>query len=239
MIGTLRAALRQGFRRGWAAARENLFPALFIQALMALLVVGYYRRWPTTVLLDFLAGRKRAWGIAFSFLASGIFGGILSEACKIAFLQRGRWRRGNGEDLAFKFVLVGLCGICSDTFYTGIARLLGTEVTPAVILAKAAVDQFVYSFLFAVPFVALATHWKNSGYRAASLADCRTVAFATGQVIPLLVTNWCFWWPVALLIYALPLPLQLPLFLLAVTIWGLLFVSVTARRAPVPLGEAA
>jgi hypothetical protein len=239
MIGTLRAALRQGLSRGWAAARENLLPGLFIQALMALLVVGYYRQWPTTALLDFLAGRKRAWGIAFSFLASGIFGGILSEGCKIAFLQHGRWRRGNGEDLVFKFVLVGFCGICSDTFYLAMAHLLGTVVTPGVVLAKAALDQFVYSAFFSVPLVAIVTHWKNGGYRASAWADFRTAAFFTGQVIPLLITNWCFWGPLVFLLYALPLPLQLPLFLLALTVWGLLFVSVTARRAPVPLGEAA
>jgi uncharacterized membrane protein YccC len=47
--------------------------------------------------------------------------------------------------------------------------------------------------------------------------------FYMQKVLPTVVSGLGFWLPVVLLIYCLPLPLQFPLFTLALTLWVMIF----------------
>jgi hypothetical protein len=231
-MSPLWAALRHGFAEGLRAARENFLPALAIQVLMALLVAGYYLHWPISALLDLLAAERARGGPLFMFAASGFSGGLLSEVCLVYFAQSGRWRRGNVRNATFKFCLLGVTGTAGGYFYDLMGWLLGDRADVPTILAKTALDQFVYSPFLACPVMALASHWRRDGYRARAWGDLFSPDFVGGQVVPVTVTNGGFWFPTVLCLYALPLPLQYPLALLATAIWGLLLISVTARRHP-------
>jgi len=44
-------------------------------------------------------------------------------------------------------------------------------------------------------------------------------------VLPVLVSNWCFWIPMSILIYCFPTTLQLPLGILATSIWSMLLAA--------------
>jgi hypothetical protein len=44
-------------------------------------------------------------------------------------------------------------------------------------------------------------------------------------VLPVLVSNWCFWIPMAVLTYCFPTSLQLPLEILATAIWSMLIAA--------------
>ena len=232
MLASSRKALAHGFSVGLGAARENLLPGLLIQALMLLLVIGYYLHWPTTWLLDVLARAKAAGGLWFAFFASGFCGGVLSELCLVYLLQKGRWLEGNFESLVFKFFLIGLGGAEVSLFYAWLAHVLGNQAEWHVVVAKVLLDQFGFTMFVACPSNAIAIHWKNARYRAAAWLDFFTPKFLGEQFLPLLLVNWCFWIPTTGLIYSLPLALQLPLFLLALAIWGLLLISTMARRHP-------
>jgi len=225
------AAAGHGLRVGLRAGRENLLPGLLIQGAMLALVVGYYRDWPTTALLDALAALKAKWGHLFAFVATGLCAGVLGEACRVLFLQRGRMTGANAEEMVLRFFLFGICGLGADLNYAFLGALFGTRPTPGVIAAKVAFDQFVYSLFLPCPFMALTYRWKRSGYRAAAWGAIFTRAFAKEEWLPVAVSNFCFWIPCCALVYCLPLPLQLPLFLLATTIWGILLVSIAARTA--------
>ena len=231
-MGPFLAALRHGFAEGLRAARENLLPALVIQLLMAGLVAGYYLHWPTSALLGLLAEGRERGGPLFMFAASGASGGLLSELCLVYFAQSGRWRRANVRNGAFKFLVLGASGLAGGYFYDFLGWLLGGQVTLPVVLAKTALDQFVYSPFLPCPLMALLSHWRRQRYRAAAWGDLFSPDFVGGQVIPVTVTNGCFWFPTVLCLYSLPVPLQYPLAPLATAIWGLLLVSVTARRHP-------
>ena len=232
MLASSRQALADGFSVGFRAARENLLPALVIQAAMLLLVIGYYLHWPTTLLLEVLASAKAAGGLWFAFFASGFCGGILSELCLVYLLQKGHWRTGNLESLGFKFLLIGLGGTGASLLYTWLARVLGNQADWHIVAAKVLIDQLGYTMLLNCPVNALSFHWKNSRYRGAAWRDLFDPKFIGTQLLPLQLVNWCFWFPTTGLVYSLPLSLQLPLFLLALTIWGLLMVSTMARRHP-------
>ncbi len=236
MIALLATSLRRGAGVGFRAGRENLFPALCIQLVMLLTVVGYYLHWPSTAILTTLAAMKAKGGHLFTFVASGLCAGVLAEAFRVLFLDRGRFGLKNVEAMAFRFVLIGLGGVGADYVYLFLGATLGTEVSPLLTLKKVAFDQFVYSAFLACPLMALAFHWQNSGYRSSALRVLFTPAFIGGEVAPLVVSNWCFWIPTTAMIYSLPVPLQLPLFLLAVTIWTLLLVSISTRKRHAPPG---
>ena len=195
---------------------------------MVLIVVGYYLHWPTTRVLDLLAAGKALGGHFFTFVATGLFGGVLSEACRITLLQGGRWEKRNGDDMRFKFLLMGSCGVLADLFYGALGHLLGDTPSVGLVIKKTFIDQFIYSPFLAVPIMAIVIHWRNSGYRR--VPGFFNAAFVEEEVVPLAVTNACFWLPVVAALYSLPLPLQVPLFLLASSIWGLILISVAARK---------
>jgi len=60
-----------------------------------------------------------------------------------------------------------------------------------------------------------ANHWKK-------------LAPVAAYVLPVLITNWAFWIPMVAIIYCFPAELQLPLAILAVTIWVLLLSILTS-----------
>jgi hypothetical protein len=51
------------------------------------------------------------------------------------------------------------------------------------------------------------------------------------KILPVLITNWAFWIPMVSIIYCFPAELQLPLAILAVTIWVLLLSILTSKKS--------
>ena len=56
----------------------------------------------------------------------------------------------------------------------------------------------------------------------------------TRRVLPVLAINWMFWPAAVLLVYLLPLPLQVPLAVMGTAIWALLLNS-ASRPSPAPV----
>ncbi len=50
------------------------------------------------------------------------------------------------------------------------------------------------------------------------------------KMLPVLVSNWAFWIPMASIVYCFPSDLQIPLSILAVTIWVLILSVLTAKK---------
>jgi len=62
---------------GLRAARANLLPGLFVQAIMLSLVLGYYLLPATRELLDHLAAMKARWGFLYSAVSAVIAGAVI------------------------------------------------------------------------------------------------------------------------------------------------------------------
>ena len=73
-----------------------------------------------------------------------------------------------------------------------------------MILAKTAVDQFVYSSLFTVPLICASFTCRTLGYRFGATRRLLGVGWYAREVVPVLVVNWAYWWPMGLLMYMLP-----------------------------------
>jgi hypothetical protein len=227
MTAGARSHHRTSLAIGWEAARANLAPALFIQAMMLALLIAYYFSPAVGVALDDLADYKLRHGLTFVVTVAMLAGALLPELFLIAFFQRGRATRRNLRNLLFTIPIWAFDGSLVDLLYRSEAAWFGNVVTLPAVLAKICVDQFGYNPFFAAPFGVLTYEWKNSGFTLASLGRAFSWRHYRDKIVPTLVATWAVWIPLMAIIYSLPLALQFPLFSLALTFWVLLLTYMT------------
>ena len=216
---------------GWEAVRANALPAFIIQALMLAVLIAYFLHPGFAALLHQLADVRRTYGVVFVISATVLAGSILPELSIVLLFQRGHLRVENLRNVLFTAPIWAGAGIAVDLLYRGLAAWLGDEATPAVVVAKICVDQFVYNVFFAAPYTVIAYEWKNNGFSFAPLRACFTFDYYRDKIVPTLLTTWAVWIPLIGMIYSLPLALQFPLFSLALTFWVLLLTYMTNRFA--------
>jgi hypothetical protein len=226
-MSALRPHRRTSLALGWEAVQANLVPALCLQALMLALLLGYYFSPAVARLLESLAEYKMRHGLVFVALAAVAAGAVVPEIFLILFFQSGRPVRRNLRNLCFTVPIWALDGALIDLLYRSEAAWFGNIVTLPVVLAKIGVDQLGYNPFFAAPFGVLTYEWKNSGFTLESLGRGFTWEHYRDKVVPVLLATWAVWIPLMAMIYSLPLPLQFPLFSLALVFWVLLLTYMT------------
>ena len=219
---------------GLRAARANLVPALVIQSAVVSVVLAYYLWEPARAWLAQLAEFKREGGYLFSLVAGVLAGGLLPELLTVAVFQRWRVKRENLGSLAFGACYWGLMGMTVDALYRAQALMFGDGVDFATVLKKAAFDQFFFTPFVTIPLTVVVFEWRHAGYRFASMPRVLSLDFYFQKVLPSVVSGLGFWLPVVLLVYCLPLPLQFPLFTLALTLWVMIltWISHALKAAP-------
>lgn len=231
-----RQIILQPFRReapwasGLRAARANVIPGLVVQGVMLGLLFAYYFYPPTTILLDRLADVKQRWGYGYSGVSAIIAGAMIPELLRIVVFQKGRMWRANFFNLLFTFPFWCLMGVVVDGFYRLQSNWFGAEASLPVVLKKVLVDQFLYNPLFAAPFTSMLYDWKNQGYGTLDLGRFLSGDYYRDVVLSTLFATWGVWIPVVTILYSLPLPLQIPLFGLALSLWVMLYTWMSERR---------
>jgi hypothetical protein len=112
-------------------------------------------------------------------------------------------------------------GMEIDLFYRIQGALFGNGNDVRTLATKLAVDQFVYSALWAIPCYVLFMRWLDLGSWARvrkSIDD----SFWRRTYLPVLFTNWLVWIPAVTLVYSLPAALQFPLFSIVLSFYVLL-----------------
>jgi hypothetical protein len=208
---------------GLRAARANLIPALFIQAVAVGLVLSYYLSEPARGWLAHLAELKREGGYLFSVAAGVVAGGLLPELLTVLVFQRGRVRSENLGGLVFGACFWGFMAAVVDTLYRVQALMFGSEVDFATVLKKTLVDQFVVTPFMTIPLTVAVFEWRQNGYSLARTRRAPGADFYRRKVLPSVVSGIGFWLPVVVLVYCLPPLLQFPLFTLALTLWVMIF----------------
>lgn len=225
-LGIPQLVLRS-LRLGSGAARANFVPALFVQALMIGLVVAYFYLPAAKPVFGVLTDWNVHGGLLFSFLAMGITVGGLTEISGVYLHNKGRWEREDLGNMAFNFLVFGLLGVMNSIFYQLQAHWFGTGRSLGVLATKTFVDQFLYTPFLSNPVQTLAFLWKSEqfSFRQTFEKLQRFQQFYVLTVLPVLVSNWCFWIPMVVVIYCFPTSLQLPLGILAVAIWSMLLAT--------------
>lgn len=218
-------------RVGVQSARKTLKPALGIWGLMAILALAYYFVPAAAPLFTGLMALQNSLGILFPSLGMGLSVGVMVEVVKVALSKRKRWTSRNTQDAFFNFLVFGLMGLSSYYRYPFQDEIFGSGNSWSELTAKVCFDQFVWTVLLANPYQAIVYLWKNSGYSWKAVRS-RALPFRSfwgTQMLPVLIANWAFWIPMAFLVYSFPLMIQLPLSILAVTIWVMLLTILTSQ----------
>jgi len=212
---------------GLQAARVNLVPALIIQTIMFALVAGFYWHPPTKAAMESLAAIKTTYGYFFSMTLAILGGAILPEIFVIGFFQRWKIHAVNFANLRFTIVYWAFDGLFVDALYRTLGNVVGNNANPGTVATKVLIDQFIINPLIFVPISLICYEWKHRNYDFKAMSDVFTWGYVKAKAIPTLVTSWCAWIPLLTAIYALPSPLQIPMFALALTIWVMLFTYIT------------
>lgn len=208
---------------GMRAAKANLVPGLIVQIAMLAVVLGYYFYPPTRGWLDFMARLKAEWGFVYSAGAAVIAGALLPELLKIVVFQKGRVEKSNAVNLIYTIPFWGIMAITVDVLYRLQGIWFGTDVTFAVVVKKVLFDQFVFSPWFSGPLSVWFYDFKNNGRNATPPREFFSWGYYREKVLPVMIATWCVWIPVVSLLYSLPALLQIPVYILALTLWVMIF----------------
>ncbi len=218
------------WRAGLDGARANLVPGLVLQVVALALVLGYYFTPGVSAALRGLTAWREQLGVIYSMAATALFGGLIPWLyLRVLPATRHRYDIRQGAGLvafwAFKGLEVHLV-------YAGLAAWLGTEPTLRTVLLKSALDQFVYCPFWAVPGMWIVYQVIEHGYRFAPVwARMRRADWYARDLLPIIIANFGVWAPTVLLIYSLPVPLQLPMQNLVLCFFTLMIAHLSQRKA--------
>ena len=217
------------WRAGLHSLRALLRPGLALQAVAVALVLAYYFVPATAGFFARLAHWQSTGGFAFSAVTTAFCGGLLP----FLFLRLHPDTRDANPwpHLVFYLLYWAWKGAEVDLWYRLLAWWHGTGTDAPTIVRKVLCDQFGYNPLYAAPVANLCFAWKDAGFRWAPVAaDLRRGRWYARSVLPVLITLWFIWIPVVTCVYALPPPLQMPLFNIVLCFWSMLFAHLTAGQ---------
>lgn len=212
------------WRAGLAAARANVVPGVVLSLFAVALLLSYWYVPAATAALEALAELKLRLGWPFVVISTAMFGAVIPW-----LVQRARpgvravtlW-----SHLWFLVAFWGFKGIEIDLLYRLQAAWFGHGSDAATLTIKTVVDQAIYCPIWAVPSTVLAYAFKDAGLSwARTWTPIRELGWAKWygrEVVPVLISNAGVWVPAVLVIYCLPLALQLPVQNLVLCFWSLL-----------------
>jgi hypothetical protein len=213
------------WRPAIAGMRANLLPGLVLQSFALTIVVGYFHVAEVERALDVLGALKREWGYGYSACSTAFFGGLIPF---VTLWACGRIPRGReAGELAFYIAFWIWKGVEVDALYRGQVLLFGDSADATVIGTKLAVDQFLYNPLWAVPTQTVCFLWKDAGFSLSELKRHLAERTLARRSATILFSTWIVWIPAVAIIYALPAPLQIPLFNLVLCFWCLLLTFIS------------
>lgn len=222
------------FAAGLTALRRFWRPFVLIQSAAVALGFAYRSCDAVRAACVGLARWKTAGGLPFTAILGAFAGGLLPELAKrLTGRAPGGDARGQEQarrDVRFNLAFFAVNGIAVDGLYRTAAWLFGNDAHLSTVIAKIAFDQLVFtptwSALALLVFLARRCGWSWRRARAALGQQGFVRGFLGARVLPLLVSNWCFWIPIVAIVYALPGPLQFLMFAFALAAWSLIMVFI-------------
>lgn len=209
--------------------KKNRIPSCIAITVGSLVLVLYYA--VPDVTFAALQDAEKAKPYLFAATASTVCGGLLPLILQIVMTKQAP--KPFSYHLVWTFSFWSFLGVWCKTQYSIIAFLLGSEVKASVVVAKTLLDQFVISpfinYLWITPCFRFRDKQFSFSEFVASFRDHRSLAL---QYISMNVCNWSTWLPAMLLIYSLPLALQMPTWAVIMMFYSclLMFVSADASR---------
>jgi len=224
------------FKQAWLAAKANLVPAAFLWAAAASIILLYTFVPSVKEVLDDLAAFKQRNGYAFSAVSTPIFAVLLPLSIQRLARAVGS-KAGEPEPLYNVPLLVAFWayrGAEIDGLYRLQAWAWGEGRAWWQLLVKVFIDQCGYVMCWAIPTMILVFLFKDCGYSIGRARRELGPKWYRNRCAGILIVNWVVWIPAVVVIYSLPLGLQLPVMNLNVCLFVLLVMFATGRgREPV------
>ena len=197
-------SVRPFIEPGLVQLRKLWVPFVAIQLVGLAIVLAYFLVPGVERGFDVLTDAKARGGVPFAAAALAFACGVLPELFKAITGVDRTVTRTRLSFLAHNVVVFALIGAVQVYFYDALARTLGDGRRPLIVVAKTAIDMLVYSPLFSVPFICFSFTLRDRGYRPGVAARELGVGWYLRDVVPVLVVNMAYWWPMGLLMYTLP-----------------------------------
>ncbi len=228
-----KASIARLLQPGAHALRANWRAFVLIQAFAVAVTILYYQ-WSS---FAWAAGQLAAWkdatgGWLFAAVSTVLAGyglpWIARRITRTPNLEPGR------ANLFFQLGFFSMVGLIVEGLYRFQSFLFGSDLNFATLAQKTIFDLGVFTPFFMSPLTLTLFAWKAANFQWRPVWEAWSARFYMDRVVPLLIPNWAFWFPVLFCVYALPLDLQFCLFLLCFSAWSLLLVSISSQ-----LGRAA
>lgn len=214
--------------KGLMAAKQNRIPGLLMCLFGIALIIGYYQVPPVHRVLDQVGEIKTRWGWVFSMISTAIFGGAIPVL--ITWLLKQQSSSGQRELLISSTLLWAYKGIETDYFYRFQAWMFGEAVTLPTVMAKLVVDLLIWVPCWSLLNVVLFYIWRDCGYSFSRLQAELGQHWYRRRILPVLIANNAVWAPAVLVIYSLPVALQLPIQNLILCFWILILIFFTNEK---------
>lgn len=214
---------------GWAAAKVNFVPGLFLQAAAVALVVLYYHHADVRQWLGQVGELKKEWGFLYTMISSAIFCGIIPWLFRMAFPSL-RPARPLSE-LVFAALYWGAICCTADAFYQFQAYFWGDSPAWYIVTIKTACDMLIFTPIIAAPCNSISHLWKENGFSFDKTRNALRGNWYHNVVMPNLVPNWMLWTPGIAITYSLPQALQLPMANLIGCFWALLCMTIANKSS--------
>ena len=202
--------LLEAAQQGWQGAKANLVPALAIILLAALLVLSYYSFESVRVALTGLQNLRTSWGIGFAMLSSALGAGIIPGLFLMATGKARRDARGY-VDILFTSLVWATNMIWVHYFYAFQDSFWGSGVTLKILVSKMLLDQFVFTPFLSIQHMAIGFRFRDLNYDFKALGRAFRDDWTIKVIMPMLVNCWLTWIPGTMVVYSMPLALQIPL----------------------------
>lgn len=222
--------LRIAWTEALRSLRLNLIPGVFLQGVMIAVAVAYYCIPSVHRALMGLATVKEHWGLIFSFIGTSLASSLLPELLRP--MLPSSYRAANGPSLLSRLLFAipfwGMIGMQVDLFYRLQLLLFGPSERITIIAEKVIVDAFIYCPLLAMPQAVCVFVWRDHKYTHHGFKGWTPMRFYALKIFPVLMANWMVWIPVVSVIYTLPAPLGIPLFIIAQSFWVMVFTTLSS-----------
>jgi len=203
----------EGFRR-------NRIPALILQGVAGVLLASYFLVPAFRPGFDAVADLKQRTDPWFAMVSTGLFAGLIPWAVSYyrGRIPRHRWV----PHLLAMVVYWTLTGALIDFVYTLQDRVFGSGRDFQTLALKTLVDQGPYNLLWATPTCLIFYGWKEADFSWSRFKATHPWPVIKQKYVLIQVSCWIVWIPAVMMIYAMPLALQIPLFSLVICFFSIL-----------------
>jgi hypothetical protein len=206
--------LLAAIRDGWQSAKANVVPGLVIVSLAGLIVVAYYRIPAVDHSLQGVQKFREKWGVWFSMAASAFGAGMVPGLYLILTRKEARRGRRTVVDFFYTCLVWASSAVVIDRFYAFQAWLWGQSVTLPILFGKIFADQFIFTPVIGIQIPAFGFRLRDMNYDLRALKQSFQENWLIKVIVPMLVACWLTWIPGTLVIYSLPLSLEIPMMVL-------------------------